>query len=251
MARQKGIVKLKGTIGDITFYRSQGSYLAREKGGVDGDRIANDPAFERTRENGAEFGRAGNNGKVLRTSIRSLLLKTADPRMVGRLTKQILRIIKMDPVNVRGQRVVTEGDLQLLNGFEFNVRGKLSTTLYAPFNLNVDRVAGEVTVNIPSMVPANAIAAPVGATHLRIITGAAAVDFPQEEYRSDTNASSDLVIGPQTEAPIALTMNLPPNSTRPIFVVLGIEFYQEVNAVMYPLKNGAYNALAIVSVNLP
>ena len=32
MARQKGIIKLKGTIGDITFYKTQDGHLAREKG---------------------------------------------------------------------------------------------------------------------------------------------------------------------------------------------------------------------------
>ncbi|MBS3993278.1 MAG: hypothetical protein KGZ87_06150 [Bacteroidetes bacterium] len=39
MAKQKGIIKLKGTIGDITFYKTQDGHLAREKGGVDGQRI--------------------------------------------------------------------------------------------------------------------------------------------------------------------------------------------------------------------
>lgn len=64
MARQKGIIKLKGTIGDITFYKSQDGYLTREKGGVEASRIASDPAFQRTRENGAEFGRAGKAGRL-------------------------------------------------------------------------------------------------------------------------------------------------------------------------------------------
>ena len=59
MARQNGIIKLKGTIGDISFYKTGDGHLAREKGGIDASRIANDPAFQRTRENGAEFGTAG------------------------------------------------------------------------------------------------------------------------------------------------------------------------------------------------
>ena len=58
MAQQKSILKLKGTIGGITFYKSKDGYLAREKGGVDASRIANDPGFARTRENGAEFANA-------------------------------------------------------------------------------------------------------------------------------------------------------------------------------------------------
>jgi hypothetical protein len=38
-------------------------------------------------------------------------------------------------------------------------------------------------------------------------------------------------------------------STKPLFLALGVEFYQEVNGQMYPLKNGAYNPLALVKVD--
>ena len=54
MAKQKGIVKLSGTIGDVSFYKSQDGFLAREKGGIDKERIKNDPAFQR------EFREIGN-----------------------------------------------------------------------------------------------------------------------------------------------------------------------------------------------
>jgi len=49
MARQKSILKLQGTIGGISFYKTKDGFLAREKGGVDASRIANDPGFARTR----------------------------------------------------------------------------------------------------------------------------------------------------------------------------------------------------------
>lgn len=65
MVRQKGIIKLKGTIRDITFYKTQDGHLPREKGGIDANRIKNNPAFQRTLENGSEFGRAGKAGKIL------------------------------------------------------------------------------------------------------------------------------------------------------------------------------------------
>lgn len=78
MAKQKGIIKLEGTIGDITFVKTKDGYIAKEKTGLTGERIANDPAFQRTRENGAEFGRAGKAGKMLRTAFRSLLQNAAD-----------------------------------------------------------------------------------------------------------------------------------------------------------------------------
>src|SRR6476661_7893533 len=106
MAKQKGIIKLEGTIGDITFQKTRDGYLAREKGGVSASRIANDPAFIRTRENGAEFGSAGKAGKALRNTLRQLLQNASDRRMVSRLTTEMMRVIQTDAVNARGERLV-------------------------------------------------------------------------------------------------------------------------------------------------
>src|SRR5690554_1598733 len=192
MARQKGIIKLKGTIGDITFYKSQDGYLAREKGGIEASRIASDPAFQRTRENGAEFGRAGKAGRLLRTALRPLLLNSADSRMVGRLTQRMVKVIQADQVSERGQRNVIDGEAELLFGFEFNIRGKLGTTLYAPFTVNIDRVAEELEVNLASFIPVNMIAAPGGTTHFRIISAGAEVDFEGETYVVATSETAIL-----------------------------------------------------------
>jgi hypothetical protein len=249
MARQKGIVKLDGTLGGITFYKSQDGYLAREKGGVEASRIASDPAFARTRENGAEFGRAGKAGKMLRTAFRSLLQNTADPRMVSRLTADFVKVIKADETNDRGQRNVLDGEVEMLQGFEFNIKGKLGTTLYAPYASEIDRVTGSLEVTIPAFVPINMVAAPTGSTHFKIISAGAEVDFENETFTVDANESSILAWDATNTAALTLSNSVTANSTKPLFLVLGIEFYQQVNAQMYSLKNGAYNALALVQVS--
>ena len=118
MAKQKGIIKLDGTIGGITFYKSQDGYLAREKGGVPAEKIANDPAFQRTRENGEEFGRAGKAGKLLRNAIRAMLQNASDSRMVSRLTQKMVEVVQADAINPRGQRNVIDGEAELLEGFD-------------------------------------------------------------------------------------------------------------------------------------
>ena len=177
MARQKGIIKLKGTIGDITFYKTKDGHLAREKGGIEASRIKNDPAFQRTRENGSEFGRAGTAGKILRTSLRSLLVNSADGRMVSRLTQAMVKVIQADMISVRGLRNVIDGEAELLNGFEFNIRGKLGTSLFAPFVAVIDRASGAISVDLDSFIPANMIAAPSGTTHYKIISAGAEIDF--------------------------------------------------------------------------
>jgi len=249
MARQKGIIKLKGTIGDITFYKTQDGHLAREKGGIDASRIASDPAFQRTRENGSEFGRAGKAGKMLRTALRPLLINSADGRMVSRLTQAMMKVIQADLVSERGLRNVIDGEAELLFGFEFNIRGKLGTTLSAPFVATIDRVAGEIKVDLASFIPANMIAAPSGTTHYKIISGGAEIDFEAETYVIATSESAILPWDGTATAPINQVNSVTANSTKPLFLALGVEFYQEINGQMYPLKNGAFNPLSIGKVD--
>ncbi len=249
MAKQKGIIPLKGTIGNITFYKTKDGYLAKEKTGLDGSRIATDPAFQRTRENGAEFGRSGKGGKTLRTAIRSLIQNISDGRMIARLTKEMMRAVKADTTNPRGARNLVDGDLLLLQGFEFNANSKLGTTLFAPVSHTINRVTGELSVNLAPFVPANMIAAPAGTTHFKITTAGAEVDFENESYVSEIHATAELPWNATATAAINLVNNVTANSTKSLFLVLGIEFYQEVNGGMYPLKNGAFNALAIVGVS--
>ena len=249
MARQKGIIKLKGTIGDITFYKTKDGHLAREKGGIDASRIASDPAFQRTRENGSEFGRAGNAGKILRTALRGLLLNTADGRMVSRLTQQMVKVIQADVTSERGLRNVIDGEAELLAGFEFNIRGKLGTSLFAPYVGTIDRATGEISVDIDPFVPANMIAAPSGTTHYKIISAGAEIDFEAGTFVEAHSETAILPWDAVTTVAINQVNAVTPNSTKPLFLALGVEFYQEVNGQMYALKNGSYNPLALVKVD--
>ncbi|MEP6583648.1 MAG: hypothetical protein ABJA90_05260 [Ginsengibacter sp.] len=249
MAQQKGILPIRGTIGNLTFYKSKDGFLVREKGGVDAQRIATDPAFQRTRENGAEFGRAGKAGKLLRNAIRSLTLNASDSRMIGRLTREMVKVIQADLINQRGLRNVIDGEAELLQGFEFNLNAKLSTTLYAPFAAVIDRVAGSLAITLPSFVPLNMVGAPQGSTHFRINSAGAEIDFEGNFYVVDVQATIDLPWDNLATTVITLTNAVTPNSIHPLFLLMGIDFYQQVNGAMYPLKNGAFNALSLVAVN--
>jgi hypothetical protein len=249
MAQQKGILPLRGTLGNITFYKSKDGYMAREKGGVDANRIASDPAFQRTRENGQEFGRAGKAGKFLRNAARSLLQNVSDSKMISRLTKQMIKVIQADEVNVRGQRNVIDGEAELLEGFEFNINAILQATLFAPFTGSIDRATGALTVEIPAFVPTNMVAAPGGATHFRVNSAGVEIDFEQGTSVSGIESSAEIALENAVTPLITHSHLVTPNSTHPLFILLGIDFFQEVNGSMYPLKNGAFNALAIIKVS--
>lgn len=249
MARQKSIIKLNGTLGDITFYRSRDGYMARERGGIPAARIHSDPKFQRTRENMAEFGRAGKAGKLLRNSIQALLRTSADPRMVSRLTQLFVKVIQEDAVNPRGLRNVIDGEAELLQGFEFNNQSQLSTTIVAPMTYTIDRATGQATVALEAYVPTDSIIAPTGSTHYQLVSAAMDVDFEAVSYTTDRSETAILPLETATTAASQLSNTLPTASTHPQFLIFGVNFYQQVNGQFYELKNGSYNALQIVKVS--
>ncbi|HYC30570.1 MAG TPA: hypothetical protein VEB42_17160, partial [Chitinophagaceae bacterium] len=73
MAKQAGYLPITGTHSNLTFYKSSDGYLVKEKSGVSADRVLTDPAFQRTRENMAEFGRPGKAAKLFRNIFRALI----------------------------------------------------------------------------------------------------------------------------------------------------------------------------------
>lgn len=251
MAKQTGIIKLKGTIGGISFYKTSDGHLAREKGGVDASRIANDPAFQRTRENGSEFGTAGKGGKLIRVALRNLMQNASDKRVTSRLTQKLVAVVKTDATHERGFRTIQDGNLALLGGFEFNINGKLASLLFAEYTATIDRVAGTAVADIAAFVASQSIAAPGGTTHFRLSVGGAELDFDAETHVVASESTAILPWDSSNVAATTLTATLTPNSTLPIVQVIGLEFFQEVNGQMYPLKNGAYNALGIVGIDTP
>ncbi len=249
MARLKGLLKFKGTMGDITFYKTQDGYVAREKGGIDKKRMATDPAFQRTRENGSEFGRAGKATKLLRMALRPLLVNAADDRLTSRLVKEMVKVIQADQVSERGLRNVIDGEAELLTGFEFNIYGKFDSSFYPQYEASIDRLSGNHTFEVQPFVPQNMIAAPVGTTHYKLVTAGLEVDFEANTYTLVPSATEVLPWDNAETALISQTNTVIVNSTKPLFLVVGVEYYQEINGAFYPLKNGSYNSLKILKVD--
>lgn len=248
MARQTGLIKIKGTLDNVNFYKTKDGDLARMKTSVDGTRIANDPAFERTRENNQEFGNAAQAGKLMRDSLRPIALNASDGRITSRLTQIMAQIKNLDPDSVRGQRQVAVGvnvpeGLAKLKGIEFNNRSLMSSILFKSYS--VDTSTGEITIN--GLNPVNDIVIPQGATHLEFVGGFANVNFE--------TAESDLLLSPvqvleinSTISDITLMPDCVPNGSGIRMYLLRLSFYQKVNGELYPLKNGAYNALRVIEV---
>jgi hypothetical protein len=217
--------------------------------GVSGDRVKNDSAFERTRENMAEFSRAGKAAKLLRTIFRDVTINAKDRVTQARLVKVMSRTIIGDSINERGARTVNNGDLLQLLGFNFNVKAGISDSLFVRCPLNFNRATGEVTLNIPSFVPRNNVQQARGVTHFRLVAAAASINFDTEQYEYAMQGTAELPYNSDPTQASTLTLALPANSTGIVVAVLGIEYYQKVNSRSYALKTGDHNATSVVLVD--
>jgi len=248
MAKVKSLVEIQGTIGELTFFKSKDGNLVRTKGGVSRERIMNDPSFIRTRENGTEFANSATSGKMLRVGANSLIAKAKDSTLVARLTQIMSQVKNQDATSPRGERNVAVGietaaGKQLLIGFNLNERSQLSTVLRAPYVL--DTVTGEVT--IADLVPQTELAYPPHATHVSLSCGFLNLDFATGVYEMVISPALNLAIN-MTSTAVTLTPSDVPAGSGTQFYFLLVEYFQMVNAVEYPLNNGAFNALGIIGV---
>ncbi len=248
MAKLNGILKIEGTLQDMTFYKSQDGHLVRTKGGVSGQRIANDPAFIRTKENGDEFGAAASSGKLLRDTVRNLVGSASDNRVTARITQLMTQIKNLDDTSPRGKRVVGVGITKaeakaLLKGFNFNANSLLGAILYKPYTANT--TTGVIA--IADFVPANDLRIVSGATHVSFQGAMAVIDFAAGT--SDIEFTNEEILAVDAaSSTVTLTPAAVPTGTGTKMLFLTIEYFQEVNGFQYSLNNGAYNALAIIEV---
>lgn len=248
MGKLDGIIKIQGTLDNLTFYKSADGHLVRTKGGVSKNRIMNDPAFQRTRENGTEFGHSATAGKMLRTSVGTMLFHAKDRRLSSRLLGIMARIKNLDSNGIRGERHVSEGlttqeGKLLLKGFDFNAHAALGSVLYLPITL--DTATGAVTIT--DLIPSEQIMSPDGATHFSMQSAFVNLDFATGVFETTYSPLENHLLN---NLPISFTLtpSAPATGSGTSLYLILIEFFQQVNAVQYPLNNGAYNVLNILDV---
>jgi len=262
MAKQEGFIKLKGSLGGLTFYDSDGKSLVRTTGGVDKSRIMSEPAFRRTRENMAEFGGSAKVGKSMRLGLVSIYKSMAGVGTLGRITGVMKRINSVGP-GLRGQRTFEiVPNKVLLEGFEFNLKSPLDAVFYAPNNApTLDANRNEASWSIPDFNTDAFITAPEGATHFKLVLAATVLsDFayntdlktyePINAIENEVGGVSfthEIALGSMVGAVTNLSVDLGFTAALPatvgVICAIGIIFYQEINTQFYELASD--NAMRI------
>lgn len=252
MARLEGLIKMKGQIGDLTFFKDKkGNYQVRMKGGVSAERIATDPRFQRTRENGMEFGRANSATKKLRDQLRDVFEQNVDTKISHRLSSRMSKIIKADAVNLRGERIVLAENMPMLVGLECNETATLPMVYYGKLQYGYDRAAGEATLSTGAFSPRTKIATLVGATHAKFTLAVMEYSADSEDLPVVIESSPYIDVLSMGTEQVDLTAALTADPAKAVIVLVGIGYFQEVNGAYYPLANGLYNALTFATVDVP
>jgi hypothetical protein len=248
MARPAGILKINGTLGDLSFYDSVYGPIVRRKGGPSREQIKKAASCVRIREHNSEFKNLAAAGKLFRQSLRDLLKKTRDHRLVWRVTQLMSRIKNADTVSARGKRHVAKGlqtpeGMGFMKGFDLNSNAPLKKILIKNYKVK----AQTRQIIIDDLVPARDLRSPKGATHVRLKAALLRADFKKEKTELLQSPEIKLALNKKSNN-IVLVMNAPAQNTGTDLYLLQVEFLQEVNKTEYPLENGGYNCLGIVEV---
>lgn len=263
MSRQKGIIKLEGNLGGISFYNTGGQHLARVANGPSKERIAKDENFKRTRENNKEFGGSAKAAKALRLAMGSLIQNIGGRSVVAKLTS-IFKAINLKATGIRGKRAIQlSANKAMLKNVEFNPGMGLSTVFSAPFTNVINANRNETVTTIPAFVPATSIHAPAGATHFKIVSAIGVVsDYVHNDtlnsYEPSVPAQDTLnaikysgILSLSANTPVqTLTATIPGSLVMDpacsVVQCLGIEFYQQVGVDYYLFAQD--RALKVINV---
>lgn len=263
-AIQKGPIRIKGQIGDLTFFTKDGKGFVRESTSLDKSKIMNDPAFKRTRENMSEFGGSAMVGKSLRTGLAELIKFMGGRYISSRVTGLFRKLVELGGGS-RGKRsfeiVLNQ---EIIEGFEFTPDASFSAVFNAPYTIaaNVDR--NEVTITIPVFNTDNYITPPQGATHCRVVNALTVLsDFtyinsvkhykavnPGINGKHNITYSPYTLLGGNSPGILSIVSAIPGAPVIPltagVIACIGIEFYQEINGDFYLLA--AKNAMRLEKV---
>lgn len=248
MAKVKSIVALKGTIGDINFYKRKGVLLARAAGGgFNGEAIRTKASMQRVRENGSEFKGCMQTVQFFKLGLQPFLSSFKDGSLHQRLVSLFTQIKDCDRVAVRGSRTAF-GGLQDPAGHDLLKNYLLSS------GSRLEEVLQQSTIFdwangfcIPDF-EGQRVSFPSGATHLSLQIGYLSLDFAQHTF--SFGSSEAVYLSPADAHPVVLPAPAPVTVEGVKVGVVFAQFVQKVNGQFYPLKNEQGVVLEVVGCRL-
>ncbi|WP_143959127.1 hypothetical protein [Litoribacter populi] len=236
MARQAEGMKLTGSIGDTTYYKTANGYFARKRGGVSKTKIQTAPSFVRVRENNQEFKAAAQDAGLVRRALKPAIDRIKDKKISSRFFTLFLKMAKTDPVSPRGERVGANGEWKLLDGFEINAFREFPIATELAKHLAIE--SNSVTLTLADFHLNHYVKHP-SATHYKLVVAGASISFKENSFKSITEYSDLLSVNSPSDSTIVLDRSK--LQGRHCLYVIGIEFYIQEGTSKFPLAPGKFN----------
>jgi hypothetical protein len=110
MAKVISLLKLRGTIDEVTFRKTEEGIIAGMKPGPTRERVLTHANFRRTRRNAAEFRLAIQDARLLRHALGAALNGKTGSSLNGRMNGVFCKAARQDRASDRGCRRAWKGD---------------------------------------------------------------------------------------------------------------------------------------------
>lgn len=244
MAKVISFIKLSGTIDDITFRKTAEGNIAGRKTGPSREKVLNDPNFDQTRRNAGEFKLAVRDAKLLRHSLDHALNGVKRTTLNAHVTGLLHAAALQDQEHDLGCRYAASGDLSKFEGFEFGQQLSLDVALPISITQHFNIASGSMKTEIPPFIARKRKGFPAAATHFRIVSAGAAINFEEGRFVNDIKKSPLFPLRKQTPNAICLDHALKCAPGDVAVQVLGIQFFTLVNGKEVLVKGGAVKILA-------
>jgi hypothetical protein len=250
MATQVG-TKLVGKVGNMVYYKSaDNKYLARSGNGVTAERVKTDPNFENTRRNNREFTLSSKSAQSIRDAIRRCIFNCCAQLKIRSLTLTLMKNIKHDTINPKGERKVNCDFLDLyLHEFEFGDYERFNNCFTR--GIDIETINGQHTVTINRHDSNIDVNPPNFATHYSFAAAICMCGQDEFNFLAD-NALEPIgkyTLNQGTVPKIQLLLTDPAGAQGNFrMFVVAIHFFYMKNGRMMPVLNGRRNAAKVALI---
>jgi hypothetical protein len=250
MAILTGALQLRGTIDNLSYYKHpNGKTIVRKKGGPPAERVRTHHNFQRTRENIKDFGTTASVASKVRKAMMPYMEYMSDGTYFNRLVGLVKLVGKTDRTNSRGSKHAYDGNIHLLEDFQWNAKLGFDKAVKADYCYTMDPATGSMSMDIVPFIPLADIEAPHGATHFQIMLRGCSIYHGNDRGNIQMIAAPLMELNSQKIDGVTLTLEnkiLEKEGQGLLIMGAGIIFYEEVDGIPFAIRGaGAFAMLGV------